>query len=81
VAFIKLFGIGLALAVLIDAFVIRATLVPAFMKLAGELNWWAPPWMRRIYDRFGISESEEPARDEPPLPPPTADEREPVGVS
>ena len=80
VAFIKLFGIGLALAVLIDAFVIRATLVPAFMKLAGELNWWAPPWMRRIYDRFGISESEAPARDEPPLAP-TAADREPVGVS
>ena len=69
VAFIKLFGIGLALAVLMDAFVIRATLVPAFMKLAGELNWWAPPWMRRIYDRFGISESEAPDRDEPPAGP------------
>jgi RND superfamily putative drug exporter len=55
--------------VLIDAFVIRATLVPAFMKLAGELNWWAPPSMRRIYDRFGISESEAPDRGEPPLPP------------
>jgi RND superfamily putative drug exporter len=80
VAFIKLFGVGLALAVLMDAFVIRATLVPAFMRLAGELNWWAPPWMRRIYDRFGISEPEAPEHDEPLLPP-TAAEREPVGVS
>ena len=57
VSFIKLFGIGLTLAVLLDAFVIRGTLVPAFMRLAGEANWWAPRWMRGIYDRFGISET------------------------
>jgi putative drug exporter of the RND superfamily len=63
VSFIKLFGIGLTLAVLLDAFVIRGTLVPAFMALAGEANWWAPRWMRRIYDRFGIHESTE--LDEP----------------
>ena len=60
VSFIKLFGIGLALAVLMDAFVIRATLVPAFMRLAGEANWWAPRRLRRIYERFGISETEAP---------------------
>lgn len=58
VTFIKLFGIGLTIAVLMDAFVIRATLVPAFMRLAGDANWWAPKWMRRIYDRFGIHEAE-----------------------
>ena len=57
VAFIKLFGIGLALAVLVDAFLIRSTLVPAFMKLAGDANWWAPGPLRRFHDRFGISES------------------------
>jgi RND superfamily putative drug exporter len=56
VSFIKLFGIGLALAVFMDAFVIRGILVPAFMRLAGELNWWAPAFLRRIHDRFGISE-------------------------
>jgi RND superfamily putative drug exporter len=56
VSFIKLFGIGLALAVLVDAFVIRSTLVPAFMKLAGDANWWAPRWLRRVHDRIGISE-------------------------
>ena len=39
-----------------DAFVIRGTLVPAFMRLAGEANWWAPGPMRRFYERFGISE-------------------------
>jgi RND superfamily putative drug exporter len=56
VSFIKLFGIGLTLAVLLDAFIIRGTLVPAFMRLAGDANWWAPAWMRRIHARFGISE-------------------------
>jgi RND superfamily putative drug exporter len=56
VSFIKLFGIGLALAVLMDAFIIRGLLVPAFMRLAGEWNWWAPRPLRRVYDRFGIQE-------------------------
>jgi RND superfamily putative drug exporter len=59
ITFIKLFGLGLALAVLMDAFVIRATLVPAFMKLAGEANWWAPGPLRRFYQRFGIHETED----------------------
>jgi len=58
VRFIKLFGIGLALAVLMDAFVIRGTLVPAFMQIAGKANWWAPAWMRRIYEWVGLSEIE-----------------------
>ena len=56
VTFIKLFGIGLTLAVLMDAFVIRGTLVPAFMRLAGDWNWWAPAPLRRLHDRIGISE-------------------------
>ena len=56
VRFIKLFGLGLALAVLMDAFVIRGTLVPAFMRLAGGANWWAPAPLRRFHDRFGVSE-------------------------
>ena len=63
VSFIKLFGVGLALAVLMDAFVIRATLVPAFMRLAGEANWWAPRPMRRFYEKYGIAEHTDP---EPP---------------
>ena len=58
VSFITMFGFGLGLAVLMDAFVIRGTLVPAFMKLAGEANWWAPRRLRRIHDRFGIREHE-----------------------
>ena len=58
VTFIKLFGVGLTIAVLADASLVRATLVPAFMRLAGRANWWAPQWMRKVYDRFGISEGE-----------------------
>jgi RND superfamily putative drug exporter len=58
VAFIKLIGVGMMLAVLMDATLIRATLVPAFMRLAGKANWWAPRPLRRLHDRFGISESE-----------------------
>jgi RND superfamily putative drug exporter len=56
VTMIKMFGLGMTVAVLVDAFVVRATLVPAFMRLAGDANWWAPAWMKRIYNRFGISE-------------------------
>jgi len=56
VTFIKLFGIGLTLAVLMDATLIRGTLVPAFMRLAGNANWWAPAPLRRVYERIGISE-------------------------
>ncbi|MGH9209228.1 MAG: MMPL family transporter [Acidimicrobiales bacterium] len=54
VSFLKLFGVGLALAVLMDATVIRGLLVPAFMRLAGPANWWAPPALRRIHRRVGV---------------------------
>ena len=56
VTFIKLFGVGLTLAVLMDASLVRGTLVPAFMRLAGNANWWAPKWMQKIHDRFGLHE-------------------------
>jgi RND superfamily putative drug exporter len=59
ISFIKLFGLGLTLAVLMDATLLRAVLVPAFMKLAGEANWWAPRWMRGLHERFGLSEGEQ----------------------
>jgi RND superfamily putative drug exporter len=70
VSFIKLFGIGLALAVLMDAFVIRATLVPAFMRLAGDANWWAPAPLRRIYERWGLPEVDPPHAGAGPSAPP-----------
>jgi RND superfamily putative drug exporter len=50
-SFLKLMGIGLALAVLMDATVIRGLLVPAFMRLAGHANWWAPAPLRRLHHR------------------------------
>jgi uncharacterized membrane protein YdfJ with MMPL/SSD domain len=57
IIFIKENGVGTALAVLIDATIIRAFLVPSLMELLGKWNWWAPKPLRRIYERFGISES------------------------
>jgi RND superfamily putative drug exporter len=56
VTMMKMFGIGMTLAVLVDAFVVRSTLVPAFMRLAGRANWWAPGFLRRVHSRFGFSE-------------------------
>ena len=58
--FIKELGLGIALAVLIDAFVIRGLLVPALMALLGKWNWWAPGPLRRIYERSS-SAAPEPA--------------------
>jgi RND superfamily putative drug exporter len=55
--FIKELGLGTALAVLIDASIIRALLVPSLMELLGKWNWWAPKPLRRLYDRFGLSET------------------------
>ncbi|MFD4321996.1 MMPL family transporter [Streptomyces sp. NPDC058548] len=56
----KMLGLGVALAVLMDAMVVRSLLVPAVMKLTGRLTWWAPGPLRRFHDRFGISESDTP---------------------
>ena len=51
ISFMKLFSVGLALAVLLDAFVIRGLLVPAIMKLAGNANWWAPRLLQNVAPR------------------------------
>ena len=50
---LKMMGCGLALAVILDAVVIRTLLVPAFMALAGPANWWAPRFVRVLHERFG----------------------------
>jgi RND superfamily putative drug exporter len=60
VSFIQLFGIGSGLAILIDATLIRGILLPAGMRLLGNAAWWAPKPMRKVYDRIGISEADEP---------------------
>jgi RND superfamily putative drug exporter len=54
VSIMKMLGLGVAFAILLDATVVRALLVPALMRLFGELNWWAPKWMKRIYDKLGL---------------------------
>jgi putative drug exporter of the RND superfamily len=68
---IKEVGLGMAIAVVLDATVVRMLLVPATMKLMGRWNWWAPPSLRRLHDRFGLVE---------PLPtPPRREDQERVG--
>ena len=47
---------GTALAVLIDATIVRALLVPSLMALLGRWNWWAPRPLRHLHDRFGLSD-------------------------
>ncbi len=56
VVIIKAIGIGLAIAVAIDATIVRSLVVPAVMRLLGDLNWWAPRPLRWAYDRIGIGE-------------------------
>jgi putative drug exporter of the RND superfamily len=58
VTHIKMFGLGLGLAMLLDATLVRTVLVPALMKLAGNANWWAPRPLRAVYDKFGLKESD-----------------------
>jgi len=57
IIFIQEIGIGLAIAVIIDATLVRMLLVPATMRLLGKWNWWAPAPLRAIWRRIGLSES------------------------
>ena len=57
VVFIKELGLGTAIAVLIDATIIRALLVPSLMEMLGRWNWWAPAPLRRLHRRIGLSEA------------------------
>ncbi|WP_197358650.1 MMPL family transporter, partial [Streptomyces clavuligerus] len=66
----KMLGLGVALAILMDAMVIRTLLVPAVLRLTGEATWWAPGPLRRLHARFGISEGA-PAPAAPASPVPT----------
>ena len=69
---IKLFGLGLAVAVLLDATLVRMVLVPATMELLGERNWWIPRWLDRLLPRVDV--------DAPPAPEPPAPVRAPEPV-
>jgi putative drug exporter of the RND superfamily len=66
---IKEMGLAIALAVLVDATLVRCLLVPATMTLLGDLNWWAPAPLRRFHARFGVSEQAPRSRE--PLGAPT----------
>jgi uncharacterized membrane protein YdfJ with MMPL/SSD domain len=58
VLFMKMIGVGMLVAIAIDATVVRALLVPATMKLLGRWNWWAPGPLRRWWERYGFREEE-----------------------
>jgi trehalose monomycolate/heme transporter len=66
ITFIKLMGVGMIVALVIDATVVRVLLVPATMRLLGRANWWLPRPLRRVYARYGI-------RDGDRLPEPVAE--------
>jgi trehalose monomycolate/heme transporter len=58
ITFLKLLGVGMIVALIVDATVVRILLVPATMRLLGRANWWAPGPLRRLYARYGITEQE-----------------------
>ncbi|MFG3511675.1 MMPL family transporter [Streptomyces bobili] len=86
----KMLGLGIALAVLMDAMVVRSLLVPAIMRLTGKATWWAPGPLRRFHQRFGLSEADPtPAKQpnhetdpdtDPETNPDTDSERDAVGA-
>jgi trehalose monomycolate/heme transporter len=57
IAFVKLIGIGMIVAIFVDATLVRALLVPATMRLLGKWNWWAPGALARVHRRYGIHEA------------------------
>ena len=52
--FLKVIGVGMAAAILIDATVVRMLLVPAVMQLLGRANWWLPAWLDRMLPRVQV---------------------------
>jgi RND superfamily putative drug exporter len=62
---IKLFGTGLATAVLLDATIVRMLLVPATMELLGDRNWWLPRWLDRLLPKIDVEGHGERAPDDP----------------
>lgn len=71
-AIIKLFGIALASAVLIDAFVVRLVLVPSVMSILGNANWWLPGWLDRILPKVQIESGADEVADDEQVPAPVA---------
>ena len=69
---VKMFGLGLAVAVFVDATVVRLVLVPATMELLGDANWWLPGWLDRILPHIEIEEGDPPPPVAQPVPTPGA---------
>jgi trehalose monomycolate/heme transporter len=59
ITFIKLMGVGMIVALIVDATVVRILLVPATMRLLGRFNWWAPRPLRRLYAHYGLREGDD----------------------
>jgi RND superfamily putative drug exporter len=59
ITFLKMIGVGMVVAIVIDATIVRALLVPATMRLLGNANWYAPKPLLRLYDRIGFKETDE----------------------
>ncbi|HYK32052.1 MAG TPA: MMPL family transporter [Streptosporangiaceae bacterium] len=76
ITFIKLMGVGMIVALIVDATTVRVMLVPATMRLLGRANWYAPRPLRRLYARYGISESD--GQDDPPADTSSLPEPEPA---
>jgi RND superfamily putative drug exporter len=70
---IKLFGVALGAAVLIDAFIIRLVFIPAIMSIIGKANWWIPDWLGKILPQVHIEPGEDELVDDP--------DAQPVAVS
>jgi RND superfamily putative drug exporter len=78
ITFIQMVGIGLAAAVVVDATIVRALLVPATMRLLGRANWWLPRPLAVVYERFGLHEAPPAVATAPPA---QAQPKEPVSAS
>ena len=78
--FTKMFGIGLAAAVFIDATVVRMVLVPATMELLGDRNWWLPGWLDRLLPNLRVEGHEITDNETAPPEAPVPADRVPAGT-
>jgi RND superfamily putative drug exporter len=76
----KMMGTGLAIAILLDATVVRLLLVPATMELLGDRNWWLPRWLDRLLPNLDVEGHVEALPEEPAAPPEPPREWEPVAA-
>ena len=81
ITFIKMVGVGMFVALIVDATLVRLLLVPATMRLLGRHNWWAPSFLSRLYGRYGVREEAEPTAPRPVVPVTTKAEKVGAGAS